>query len=187
MAALHLGRYERAMESDRERAAPPSGNLPNPQLSAQPSGGDYIYKRIETELIDLASQQVVEARLCDAEVFGRLPLRHAPRCLADFDINSDRSIRFSASAFGKPRSVKTFRLLGSIYTRLLIAALSYVLRPDRGIASPLARYLAVACAAMFHGLVNRTARAYTNKSGDVILEPTAASAIAVYYACREHA
>src|SRR6185437_14637801 len=53
------------------------GDLPNPKLHVQPSCGDHIDKCVETEFVDLAAQQVVEARLCDAEALGGLRLRHA--------------------------------------------------------------------------------------------------------------
>ena len=51
------------------------------------------------------------------------------------DINLDRSIRFSASAFGKPRSVNTFPLLRSNFARTFIAALSGGLRSFRKVDS----------------------------------------------------
>jgi hypothetical protein len=50
----------------------------------QASSGGHIHKGIDAELAIPATQQILEARLCNAEALDGLRLRHAQRSLADF-------------------------------------------------------------------------------------------------------
>src|ERR1700730_6383062 len=80
--------------------------LPHPlrcrdeQFDLQPGACSGIHQSVEAELVDLALQQRVEARLSEAEACGRPSLRHAASLNKLLDADHDLRTQSKVARFG---------------------------------------------------------------------------------------